>query len=104
MIIKLWPFRRWTMDLIGKINMPSSKHHTFIIVDKNYFNKWVESIPMKSASQIDIIKFIKEYILYRFGLPEAITTDQGSVFTGDLFKQFAKDYKFKIIHSTPYYA
>ncbi|XP_059658641.1 uncharacterized protein LOC132304963 [Cornus florida] len=41
-IIKLWPFRGWGLDLIGKINPPSSEGHHWVIVATDYFTKWVE--------------------------------------------------------------
>ena len=59
---------------------------------------------MKAVNQIDVIKFLKEDIIHRFGLPESITTDRGTVFIGDAVQDIAKEYGFKLIHSTPYFA
>jgi hypothetical protein len=39
--------QRLGMDMIGKINPPSSKGHQYILAITNYFTKWVEAIPMK---------------------------------------------------------
>jgi hypothetical protein len=58
-IIKLWLFRGWDMDMIGKINPPSNKGHQYILTIMDYFTKWVEAIPMKSVTSKDIINFIK---------------------------------------------
>ncbi|XP_058725880.1 uncharacterized protein LOC131597187 [Vicia villosa] len=41
--------------------------------------------------------------VFRYGIPETITTDQGSVFTGRKMKEFAKETGFKLLTSTPYY-
>jgi hypothetical protein len=68
------------MDMIGKINPPSSKGHRFILAITNYFIKWVETIPMKSVESKDVINFVKEHVIHRFGIPQTITTDGGSVF------------------------
>ncbi len=59
---------------------------------------------MRSVEQIDVIRFIKEQIIHRFGIPESITTDKGLVFTGSQVEAFANEYKFKLLSSTPYYA
>jgi hypothetical protein len=59
-IIKPWPLRGWGMDMIGKINPPSSKGHQYILTITDYFTKWVEAIPMKSMISKDVINFIKE--------------------------------------------
>ncbi|XP_050238203.1 uncharacterized protein LOC126687690 [Mercurialis annua] len=81
-IIKPWPFRGWAVDLIGKIYRDSSDGHMFVIIATCYFTKWVEAKPLKSPTQEAVIKFFKEYIVHRHGLPDSITTDQGTMFTG----------------------
>ncbi|GKU89586.1 hypothetical protein SLEP1_g3710 [Rubroshorea leprosula] len=103
-IVKPWPFRGWAIDLIGKVYPPSSKGHSFIIVATDYFTKWVEAKPMKKVNQYDVIKFIKEDIIHRFGLPETITIDQGTVFVSHQVEAFAKEMGFRLLNSTPHYA
>nr|KYP55932.1 Transposon Ty3-I Gag-Pol polyprotein [Cajanus cajan] len=103
-IIKLWPFRGWAMDLIGQIHPPSSKNHKYILVAIDYFTKWVEAIPLKENEQKDIIDFIEDHIITRFGIPQTITTDQGTVFTGRNVARYAESRGIKLITSTPYYA
>jgi ribonuclease HI len=103
-IIKPWPFRGWGMDMIGKINPPSSKGHQFILAITDYFTKWVEAVPMKSVTSRDVIQFVKEHVIHRFGIPQTITTDGGSVFISEEFKKFAADMGIKLIRSSPYYA
>ncbi|XP_050229113.1 uncharacterized protein LOC126678254 [Mercurialis annua] len=103
-IIKPWPFRGWAVDLIGKIYPDSSDGHTFVIIATCYFTKWVKVKPLKSPMQEAVIKFFKEYIVHRHGLPESITTDQGTMFTGGDIVWWASQIKIKMLHSTPYYA
>ena len=59
-IVNPWLFRGCAMDLIGKIHLVSSKGHNFILVDTDYFTKWVEAVPLKKAKHRDVIQFIKE--------------------------------------------
>jgi transposase InsO family protein len=103
-IIKPWPFRGWGMDMIGKINPPSSKGHQYILAITDYFTKWVEAIPMKTMTSKDVINFIKEHVIHRFGIPQTTTTDGGSVFISEEFRKFAADVGIKLIRSSPYYA
>ncbi|CAL8117097.1 unnamed protein product [Prunus armeniaca] len=103
-VIKPWPFRGWAMDLIGKIYPASRKHHCFIIVATDYFTKWVETKPVKSTTSQEIITFIEEQILQRFGIPESITTDRGSSSISRETLDMAEAFKFKLLQSTPYYA
>jgi transposase InsO family protein len=91
------------MDMIGKINPPSSKGHQYILVIIDYITKWVEVIPMKSVTSKDVINFIKEHVIHRFGIPHTITTDGGSVFISKEFKKFTAGVGIKLIRSSPYY-
>jgi hypothetical protein len=61
------------MDMISKINPPSNKGHQYILAIMDYFTKWVEVIHMKSVTSKDVINFIKEHVIHRFGIPQAIT-------------------------------
>jgi hypothetical protein len=35
---------------------------------------------MKSVTSKDVINFVKEHVIHRFGIPQTITTDGGSIF------------------------
>jgi transposase InsO family protein len=59
---------------------------------------------MKAVTSKDVINFIKEYVIHRFGIPQTITTDGGSVFISVEFRKFAADMGIKLIRSSPYYA
>jgi len=102
-IIKPWPFWGWAIDLIGQIYPPSSKGHKFILVATDYFTKWVEAIPLKKVTSTDMIGFVKEHIIYRFGIPQTINTDQGTMFTSGEFDEFAIGMEIKVLNSSPYY-
>ena len=68
------------MDFIGQINPPSSKGHRFVLVAMDYFTKWTEAVPLKNMTHREVIEFITEHIIHRFGIPQTLTTDQGSSF------------------------
>jgi len=51
-----------------------------------------------------MIDFVKEHIVYQFGIPQTITTDQGTMFTSGEFDEFAVGMGIKVWNSSPYYA
>jgi hypothetical protein len=51
-----------------------------------------------------MIDFVKEHIVYRFGIPQTITTDQGTMFTSGEFDEFAIGMWIKVLNASPCYA
>ena len=52
----------------------------------------------------NMVDFVKEHIVYRFGIPQTITTDQGTMFISEEFRYFAASMEIKLLNSSPYYA
>ncbi|KAM2975726.1 hypothetical protein FF1_001854 [Malus domestica] len=71
-----------------------------MIVATNYFTKWVEVEPKTTTTQTDIKHFIWRNIIYRFGIPQSIVTDNGSQFMGKDMAIFLKKYGIKQHMST----
>ncbi|PKI72302.1 hypothetical protein CRG98_007282 [Punica granatum] len=91
------------MDIIREVNLASSMQHVYNLVATDYFTKWVEAKPYKSINQKDVNQFIKEMIISRSGLPQTITLDQATVFTGDEIQEFANTFGIKLVHLSAYY-
>ena len=51
-----------------------------------------------------MIEFITKHIIHGFGIPQTLTTDQGSSFISKEVRDFAESYKIKILNSSLYYA
>jgi hypothetical protein len=69
----------------------------FIAVDK--FTKWIEVKPTISITLAKAVEFMKE-IMYRFGIPNNIITDNGTQFTTREFKNFCVDSCIKIKYAS----
>ena len=51
-----------------------------------------------------VIEFITEHIIHRFGIPQTLTTDQGTSFITKEVCDFVNSYGIKLLNSSPYYA
>ena len=97
------PFDQWGLDIIGEIISHSSKQHRYILTATDYFTKWVEAVPLKTANAEHIIEFIDQFIITRFGLPSALMFDNASYFFGNAMTEFALKRGFKLKYSANYY-
>jgi hypothetical protein len=68
----------------------------------DYFTKWIEAIPTRSASHKVIIGFLED-IMARFGCPKRIVTDNAASFKAEPLFQFYEKFRIALIDSTPYY-
>jgi transposase InsO family protein len=75
-----------------------------VLLTTDYFTKWVEAIPLKKVTSENMVEIGKEHIIYRFGIPQTITTDQGAQFVSLEFREFAESMGIKLFNSSPYYA
>jgi hypothetical protein len=101
-IVKPSPFSGWGLDFIGEIR-PGSKGQRFILVATDYFTKWIEGVPLRNMTHQEVINFVQEHIIYRFGVPPTLTNNQGSLFMPHQFREFVESLKIKLLNSSPYY-
>jgi hypothetical protein len=92
------------LDFIEEIHPGSSKGHWFILVAMDYFTKWTDAVPLRNMTHREVISFMQEHIIYRFGVHQTLTTDQGSSFMSHQFREFVESLKIKLLNSSPYYA
>jgi transposase InsO family protein len=75
-----------------------------VLVVMNYFTKWTEVIPLKNMTHNEVIHFISEHIIHRFGIPQTLTTDQSSSSMSHQVRESVEYLKIKLLSSSPYYA
>ena len=59
--------------------------HLLVAVDK--FTRWIETKPIKNLEASTAMTFITE-LIFRYGVPHSIITDNGSNFDFDQFRAF----------------
>ncbi|KAL6338403.1 hypothetical protein AAG906_020487 [Vitis piasezkii] len=77
--------------------------NSYILVGVDYVSKWVEAIPCKQNDHKVVLKFLKENIFSRFGVPKAIISDGGAHFCNKPFEALLSKYGVKHKVATPYH-
>ena len=83
-MVSPWPFSMWGMDVIGPITPKATNDHRFIFVVIDYFTKWVKAASYVSVTKSVVARFIKREIIYRYGLPKRIISDNGLNLNNDM--------------------
>ena len=77
-------FNGWGIDFMGPFLV--SLGYLYFLVGLDYVSKWVEAIPCKTNDHKVVLKFLKENVFSRFGLPKAIISDGGTHFCNKPFE------------------
>lgn len=83
-MVSPWPFAVWGIDLIGELPMARGGAK-YVIVAVDYFTKWVEAEPMTTITSAKVVSFVIRNIIYRYGVPYKIITDNGTQFESSYF-------------------
>lgn len=98
MIATAAPSGPWVKVAIDYFEL--NTYHFLVIID--YYSWYIELARVTSLIVTELILKCKA-IFARYGIPLKILLDSGSQFTSTKWKQFVKNYGFKIINTSPYY-
>jgi transposase InsO family protein len=75
--------------MVGPLRQaPGGFTHLLVAVDK--FSKWIKARPIVNVHSKEAVSFFTD-IIYRFGVPNMIITNNGTQFTGKKFLNFCDD-------------
>jgi hypothetical protein len=69
---------------------PAQGNLKYVVVAVEYFSKWIEAKPLATITSVTVQKFFWQNIVCRFGVPKAITVDNGTQFDAEAFKEFCE--------------
>jgi hypothetical protein len=93
-----WPFACWGLDSVGPLKTTAGGFtHVYVTIDK--FTKWIEVKPVTATTAAKVVEFIQE-ISHRFGAPNRIITDLGTLFTEGEFWDHYQDNCIDVYHSS----
>jgi transposase InsO family protein len=89
-----WPFTVWGLDIVGPLRKaPGGYTHLLVAIDK--FSKWVEVRPITNLRAEQAVTFFTD-IVYRFGVPNSIITDNSSQLMGRKFLEFCDKFHIRL--------
>ena len=98
------PEEPWSVvcaDFVGPL--PRSKHgNNILLVFLDKFSKWVEMVPLRTATAETLKKAFRERIIARFGVPKVMVTDNGVQFTSRCFTKYLEELGIRHQFTAPY--
>jgi transposase InsO family protein len=86
------------LDIVRPLRQaPGGYTHLLVAIDK--FSKWVEVRPITNLRAEQAVTFFTD-VVYHFGVPNSITTDNGSQFTGWKFLEFRDKFHIRVDSAT----
>ncbi|KAG9450484.1 hypothetical protein H6P81_010449 [Aristolochia fimbriata] len=87
-----WPFEAWGMDIIGPITPKSDSDKQYILAATDYFSKWAEAAAYREVKATTVADFIRTQLIYRYGVPRYIVTDNGTSFRNRVMDRFCEKF------------
>ncbi|RDX61445.1 gag-pol, partial [Mucuna pruriens] len=87
-------FDVWGIDFMGPF--PISNGYSYILLVVDYMSRWVEVVATKTNVAKVVVNFLKSNIFYRFGVPKALISDQGSHFYNRAMSSLLE--KYGVVH------
>ena len=97
-----YPMERIALDLLGPL--PTTRHgNKHILVVCDYFTRWTEAYALPNKEAATVARVLVNEWICRFGVPDAIHSDQGANFEGHLFMKVGELLDMEKTRTTPYH-
>ena len=95
-----WSFAQWGLDIMGPF--PTAlRQLKFLVVGIDYFTEWVEVELLATITEKSIRSFVRRNIIYRYGIPRVLVSDNGKQFDNSAFRDFCSELGIKNHYSSP---
>jgi hypothetical protein len=78
-------------------------NYKYVIVEVEYFSKWIEARPVQRITSQEIQKFFWQSIMCRFEVPCEATIDNGKQFDNTDFRRFCFNLGSKLCFTSVYH-
>lgn len=98
----LTPGKSYAVDIVGPLPR-TRRQNKYIVVFLDLCTKWLVARPLRAATSQAISKVLLEDIIFQFGVPEFLLSDNGSQFVSNAFKDLCKSYHITQGHTPLYF-
>ena len=95
-------FEWWEIDIVGPLPQTEDRYR-YIIVAIDYFFRWPEARPLTYANARQVVKFIYEEIICKFGVPRVLQSDRETHFVNEVIQELTDKFWIRHSLSSPYH-
>jgi len=77
------PFDKISWDSMGPLPL-IIQGNRYVLVVTDLFSKWTEAFPLKSTDSETLAKVLTDEVIFRYGIPSSLNSDQGANLTSNL--------------------
>ena len=96
------PLERVAVDVMGPLK-ETVRGNRFVIVVGDYFTKWMEAYPVPNHKAETVATTLVDNFFCRFGIPQALHSDQGRDFESKLFQDVCRLLDIDKTRTTPWH-
>ena len=93
-------FQHWNIDIV---TLPSSNGYRHLLTAVDRLTRWPLAIPMKDITASTVIDAFTHGLIATFGIPQSVTTDNGSQFQSAIWQQLMQTWGIQSHFTTPYH-
>ena len=97
-----WPFVQWGLDIVEPFPKAAGNKR-YLLVNTDYFTKWVEAESLVKFKDVDAKKFAWRNIVTQFGVPHTLISNNGFQFDSKAFRRYCGELGIANRYSTPAY-
>src|SRR6266498_874456 len=96
------PFYQWGIDIVGPLT-ETSRENKYIVITIDYFTKYLEARALANANARNVVNFLYEDIICRYGYSKKIISDRGIYFNNQVIENLLERFKIRHNLSTSYH-
>ena len=96
-------FRTMAVGILRPVTIARKSRARYILVMSDLFTKYAVTVALKDMTAATVAKAIIDERIMKFGAPDVIHTDQGSIFNGELMQDIWRIFMIEKTRITPYH-